>query len=73
MEHIKKYTEYSLKVNENFSVAKSILKKLELEESNADYQKIVSLLSHMHGYIGLFTRLFFGEPIFDKETGKINK
>lgn len=54
-----------MKINENIALAKSILRKNSISETDGDYLKIKELVGKSVGYIGILTRLRYVDNVID--------
>jgi hypothetical protein len=59
---IEKWNNYS-QINENLAKARSILRKLEIPETNEDFIELRKLLNRNAGYLGKFTHWFFVDGV----------
>ncbi len=61
-----------IKLNENIALAKSILRKNGIPETNEDYLKIREFVGKDYSYIGILTRLRFIDHVTDIEKKIVN-
>jgi len=59
-----------MNINENIALAKSILKKQSIAETDEDYLKIRELVGNSFGYVGILTRLRYIDGVDDFEELK---
>lgn len=57
-------------INENIALAKSILRKQSILETDEDYLKIKELVGNSFGYVGILTRLRYVDNVTDFEEIK---
>lgn len=59
-----------MNINENIALAKSILRKQSISETDEDYLKIRELVGNSFGYVGILTRLRYVDNVKDFEELK---
>jgi hypothetical protein len=59
-----------MRINENIALAKAILKRNDVPETNEDYLKIRQMVGTEYNYVGILTRLRFVDSVTDLEELK---